>query len=363
MNMKYNFIDRINDGDLSEINQKNLYCISNSSESLFNEHNDMIELDNLLEDLYNAKQVLTHSDTSTSSSSSPLFSSPNSVSFRPKSDSSQFSETKKSNIIEAEKELEKLMSSLTMYKSDTRINRDSDRNCCYQCKKNISGQVITALGYLWHPEHFICNHCKKSIGTSIFYEKNMKPYCEQDYFDLFSPKCAACSNPILDKMLTALSKTWHVSCFVCYSCKKRLNDESFLEIKETAYCKNCYINELAPKCVRCNQAITENFISALNSYWHPDCFVCQECDLPFNSSCFYDYENLPYCEFHYHQKRGSLCSGCKAPINGRCITALNKKYHPEHFTCSLCQKKLNKGTFKENNERPFCNQCYQKLFF
>lgn len=38
--------------------------------------------------------------------------------------------------------------------------------------------------------------------------------------------------------------------------------------------RNCYTNELAPKCKRCNKAIIENFISALDSYWHPSCFVC-----------------------------------------------------------------------------------------
>ncbi|RNA08466.1 paxillin isoform X2 [Brachionus plicatilis] len=164
-------------------------------------------------------------------------------------------------------------------------------------------------------------------------------------------------------MLTALSKTWHLKCFVCFSCKKLLNDESFLEIENSAYCKDCYVSNMAPKCKRCSKAIIENFISALNGYWHPHCFVCQECAMPFNSSCFFEYADMPYCEFHYHQKRGSLCSTCQAPINGRCITALNKKFHPEHFTCSYCLKQLSKGTFRENNERPFCHQCYKKLFF
>ncbi len=38
-------------------------------------------------------------------------------------------------------------------------------------------------------------------------------------------------------MLTALNKSWHVNCFACNSCSKLLNDESFLEINNTAYCK------------------------------------------------------------------------------------------------------------------------------
>ncbi len=72
------------------------------------------------------------------------------------------------------------------------------RNSCFSCKEKINGQVITALGYLWHPNHFVCFYCNKSIGTSVFYEKDNRPYCENDYLNLFSPKCASCTHPILD---------------------------------------------------------------------------------------------------------------------------------------------------------------------
>jgi hypothetical protein len=74
----------------------------------------------------------------------------------------------------------------------------SDKNLCAGCNKQIIGQVITALGHLWHPEHFVCYNCNCSIGTNIFYEKDNKPYCENDYIELFSPKCASCTKPILD---------------------------------------------------------------------------------------------------------------------------------------------------------------------
>lgn len=89
----------------------------------------------------------------------------------------------------------------------------------------------------------------------------------------------------------------------------------------------------------------------------------KECGVAFNATSFYEYQNMPYCELHYHLKRGSLCNSCSQPINGRCITALNKKYHPEHFNCSFCLQTLNKGTFKTcPNEKPYCHQCFQKLF-
>ncbi len=62
----------------------------------------------------------------------------------------------------------------------------------------ISAQVITALGKIWHPEHFQCVHCGAELGTQNFFERDGAPYCEKDYQQLFSPMCAACGGPILD---------------------------------------------------------------------------------------------------------------------------------------------------------------------
>lgn len=74
----------------------------------------------------------------------------------------------------------------------------------------------------------------------------------------------------------------------------------------------------------------------------------QDCRQPFYGGSFFDHEGMPYCETHYHAKRGSLCAGCSKPITGRCITAMFRKFHPEHFVCAFCLKQLNKG---ENDAR------------
>lgn len=72
------------------------------------------------------------------------------------------------------------------------------KGCCNACEKPIVGQVITALGKTWHPEHFTCNHCQEELGTRNFFERDGRPYCENDYHNLFSPRCAYCNGPILD---------------------------------------------------------------------------------------------------------------------------------------------------------------------
>ncbi len=91
----------------------------------------------------------------------------------------------------------------------------------------------------------------------------------------------------------------------------------------------------------------------------------KECGQEFKSTSFYEYNGMPYCKLHYHNISGSFCHACHQPINGRCISAMSKKFHPEHFSCSfcLCQLKYDlKGTFKEQAEKPYCNSCFMKLF-
>lgn len=74
----------------------------------------------------------------------------------------------------------------------------TQKGCCNACDKPIVGQVITALGKTWHPEHFTCNHCNQELGTRNFFERDGHPYCEPDYHNLFSPRCAYCNGAILD---------------------------------------------------------------------------------------------------------------------------------------------------------------------
>ncbi|KAM9860222.1 paxillin a [Aulostomus maculatus] len=236
------------------------------------------------------------------------------------------------------------------------------KGVCGACKKPIVGQVVTAMGRTWHPEHFVCTHCQEEIGSSNFFERDGQPYCEKDYHSLFSPRCHYCNGPILDKVVTALDKTWHPEHFFCAQCGAFFGPEGFHEKEGKAYCRKDYFDMFAPKCGGCARAILENYISALNSLWHPECFVCRECYTPFINGSFFDHEGQPYCESHYHERRGSLCSGCQKAITGRCITAMGKKFHPEHFACAFCLKQLNKGTFKEQNDKPYCHGCFIKLF-
>jgi hypothetical protein len=47
------------------------------------------------------------------------------------------------------------------------------------------------MGHAWHPDHFVCAHCRQPFAGRSFYERNGRPYCEHDFHELFGLRCAA----------------------------------------------------------------------------------------------------------------------------------------------------------------------------
>ena len=74
---------------------------------------------------------------------------------------------------------------------------------------------MTALDQTWHPEHFVCASCGCPFGDTGFHERDGKPFCREDYYAMFAPRCGGCGQPIMDSYISALSAHWHSECFVC----------------------------------------------------------------------------------------------------------------------------------------------------
>ncbi|XP_070303513.1 leupaxin-like [Salvelinus sp. IW2-2015] len=233
---------------------------------------------------------------------------------------------------------------------------------CASCGKVIVGKMITALGQVWHREHFVCVVCMAELGTIGFFEREGKAYCEKDYQHLFSPCCSYCKGPILKNILTAMDCTWHPEHFFCSHCGERFGPEGFLEKDGKPYCHRDFYHLFAPKCSGCGEPVKENFLTAANGTWHPNCFVCSDCLKPFTDGCFLELDGRPLCSLHFHSRQGTLCGGCGEPISGCCISAMERKFHPEHFVCAFCLRKLSQGVFKEQTGKPYCSACHTKLF-
>ncbi|XP_017694972.1 PREDICTED: leupaxin [Lepidothrix coronata] len=263
--------------------------------------------------------------------------------------------------VPAEPSLDNMLGSLTRDLQELGITA-APAGVCAGCRKPIAGKVLTALGKTWHPEHFTCARCGQGLDSQPFFEQGGRAFCEEDYHQAFSPRCAYCAGTIREKVLTALDQTWHPEHFFCAHCGKVFGDEGFLERNGKPYCCQDFLAMFAPKCQGCERPVTDNYLSALQGVWHPECFVCTECLSGFSGGSFFELEGRPYCELHFHRRQGTICHGCGRPVTGRCITAAGRKYHPEHFVCTYCLGRLQKGTFREWGDKMYCQACHDKLF-
>ncbi|VDL73775.1 unnamed protein product [Nippostrongylus brasiliensis] len=173
------------------------------------------------------------------------------------------------------------------------------------------------------------------------------------------------------RCVTALGKNFHLQCFTCSECGREFGDDGFHEKDGLTYCRRDFFRLFAPKCNGCQNPITSNFITALGTHWHPECFVCQGFSVVLNTmvkSVFQTAtEHGSYRTPENPRRQGFSEIGdpdwtTQVVGVGRCVTAIGRKFHPEHFRCSYCSRQLTKGTFKEVDRRPFCHKCYNNTY-
>jgi paxillin len=264
--------------------------------------------------------------------------------------------------VQSNDDLDKLLNNLTSQMNNIDSENPASRGTCFTCKQSILGEIIQAMGRTYHPEHFICFNCKEPLGTKPFFENKGNTFCDKCFQELHCPPCGYCGKPVVDRAITALGKSWHVEHFICTQCLKPFPGGTFFERDGRPYCESDFFALFAPKCAGCSEPIKGDCINALGSQWHPEHFACSHCGKSFIGGTFFEFNGRPYCETHYYQQSGSLCAGCGKPITGRCVNALDKKWHPEHFVCAFCMNPLAGGSFTEHKSKAYCKECHGKLF-
>lgn len=124
-------------------------------------------------------------------------------------------------------------------------------------------------------------------------------------------------------------------------------------------------------CFACDKVISGHFVRALNRIYHMDCFTCFDCSKPCSAK-FFPVENsgsldpnsvIPLCEQCYFRRQDLLCCACDGALRGSYITALGKKYHVEHFTCSLCSTVFGSDdSYYEHEDNIYCRYHYSTLY-
>ncbi|XP_038281439.1 leupaxin isoform X1 [Canis lupus familiaris] len=182
------------------------------------------------------------------------------------------------------------------------------------------------------------------------------------------PKTSAAAQ--LDELMAHI--VWEMADPSCYL------SPGFHEKDKKPYCRKDFLAMFSPKCGGCNRPVLENYLSAMDTVWHPECFVCGDCF----SRVFLALAGRPFFELAGDVRllrAGPITRpaaegtgtgggaedgghGCGQPITGRCISAMGHKFHPEHFVCAFCLTQLSKGIFREQDDKTYCQPCFTKLF-
>ena len=71
----------------------------------------------------------------------------------------------------------------------------------------------------------------------------------------------------------------------------------------------------------------------------------------------------PLCETDYFRRLDLLCHDCGGALRGSYITALDRKYHIEHFTCSVCPTIFGaEDSYYEHDDKVYCHYHYSTRF-
>jgi len=239
---------------------------------------------------------------------------------------------------------------------------------CALCNETIIGPVVNALEQTWHPEHFLCAQCGKPFRGGNFVEQDGKAYCDDDFNELYGPKCATCLKPITDKCINAIGKVYHPEHFFCAGCGTELRGKPYKEDEGEPYCLTCKaarsikIEPSAGVCGRCKKQIIGEYITINGQRMHPEHYRCEECGCEFRGGNCHEYEGRLYCYPDYLKLLKNICAFCTKPIVGRSLTALGRVWHPEHFMCHECKEPFAGSSFFEHGGKPFCELHYLQLY-
>ncbi|XP_005408846.1 PREDICTED: actin-binding LIM protein 2 isoform X14 [Chinchilla lanigera] len=185
--------------------------------------------------------------------------------------------------------------------------------------------------------------------------------------------CNTCGNVCKGEVLRVQNKYFHIKCFICKACGCDLAEGGFFVRQGEYICTQDYQRLYGTRCCSCEQLIEGEVVSALGKTYHPACFVCAVCRLPFppgdrvtfnGKECVCQKCSLPTTAGGgTHGPQGlRSCGGCGLEIkNGQALVALDKHWHVGCFKCETCGKQLN-AEYISKDGLPYCEADYHAKF-
>ncbi|BFZ53705.1 Rho-type GTPase activating protein Rga1 [Savitreella phatthalungensis] len=158
--------------------------------------------------------------------------------------------------------------------------------------------------------------------------------------------CRKCSEPISGQFVRALGATFHIACFSCRTCGCNVASKFFpvddpdLPGEQYALCETHYFGRLDLLCHKCGAALRGSYITALERKYHIEHFTCSICPTVFGpQDSYYEHDGEVYCHYHFSLRYAQKCCGCQNSILKQFVditrNGQNQHWHPE---CYMIQK-------------------------
>lgn len=180
------------------------------------------------------------------------------------------------------------------------IELDAKIHTCARCKKPILGEFLLLKGQRYHPEHFKCYLCGKDFtsGDCRTYEGHM--YDKACFDKLMQDACGGCHKPVLGLSVTALGKVWHPEHFVCVYCHEPFRGRPYVEKDGKPYCETDYAALFSIKCAKCDEPVGVGGVEVEGRQYHVACYCCSTCDKPLKvGKKLRTYQGKPLCSKCY----------------------------------------------------------------
>jgi len=179
-----------------------------------------------------------------------------------------------------------------------------------------------------------------------------------------APLCPRCNDRVyFNEERKAVGKTWHIKCFNCAKCKKKLDSTTLASNEDEIYCQHCHKKEFGPKGygfaggaaglyaeVKASASATNGSLSS--SVQKPAAVATSNERNPALAPKYLPNPNDP-----------NSCPRCgKKVYFAEEVKALNKKFHRLCFKCGNCNKMLEPGRCSTHENDLYCNSCYGRKF-
>ncbi|KAF8159681.1 hypothetical protein B0H34DRAFT_704400 [Crassisporium funariophilum] len=172
---------------------------------------------------------------------------------------------------------------------------------------------------------------------------------------LASTSCSACGKAMQGPFVRALGAVFHLNCFKCMDCGEVVASKFFPidspSGKQSPLCERDYFRRLNLICAKCGMALRGSYITACNKKYHVEHFTCSLCSTLFGpQDSYYEHDGDVYCHFHYSTRFATKCAGCNSAILKQFVE-INRNMRDEcwHPECYMINKFWN---VKVSSRRP-----------